>query len=190
MLRPGELTDFDAIVSIHGSVAVDIARLDDPVYRSEIQRSGFLLPTALSEGAFTADVQNYTVAEDEGRVIGYLCLHANQSWEPEHTSVDWLRPELKDAYHADPHAYIHSVAVDPDAQKQGVASELLMDAERIARIQNTLWLFSMIVTSPITNVASMLFHEGHGFERLAQTRPARGAELDGFVNLLYGKHVD
>jgi len=47
----------------------------------------------------------------------------------------------------------------------------------------------MIVVSPVTNVASMMFHEKNGFERVALLEPTQSVGMAGFQNLLYGKQL-
>jgi len=188
MIRQAELADFDAIVHIRESVALDVDRLDDADYRVQIQRDGFLLPTGLSLERFQAVLPSYSVAEREGQVAGYLRLQENQAMPPE-ADVFWLRPDLKDAYYSKPHAGIYGIGVLPEAKQHGVATEMLEVAERQVRARNVTWLFSEIVTSPVTNLASLIFHEKNGFERVALTEPTQAYGMEGFQDLLYGKQL-
>ena len=189
MIRQAELADFDAIVHIRESVALDVDRLDDTDYRVQIQRDGFLLPTGLSIERFQAEFyQTCSVAEREGQVVGYVRLQEDQDMPPG-AEVSWMRPDLKDAYYANPHAGIYGIAVLPEAKQHGVATEMLQAAERQVRARNVTWLFSEIVTSPVTNLASLIFHEKNGFERVALTEPTQAYGMEGFQNLLYGKKL-
>ena len=191
MLRQGNIEDFEAIVSINRAVTLDVDKLDDPDYRARVQQDGFLLPGELTVETFQADLPGYIIAEEEGKILGYLCLHGYQSWETQTIdAVDCLMPGWQSIYFAEPHAYIHKVAIDRESQSRGTATSLLREAEDQVRDREIPWLFSMIVISPVTNVSSMLFHEKNGFKRVVQTRPARAADLDGFANLLYGKRLD
>ncbi len=188
MIRQGELADFDAVVQIRESTALEIDRLDDADYRVHIQRNGFLLPSGLSIEDFEADLPDYNVAEQEGRVVGYLRLTEEHDISTE-AEAFWLKPGLKDVYYSDPHAYIYGIGVLPDAKQCGTGREMLQAAEQRARASNIPWLFSVIVTSPITNIASMIFHEKNGFERAAILEVAEEAGLEGFQNLVYAKSL-
>ena len=190
MIRQAELADFEAITHIRESTALDVDRIGDADYRVHIQRSGFLLPTDLRIEDFQTDLPNYSVAERKGQVAGYLCLSATQGMALETGEAStWLRPDLKDIYFSNPHAYIYGLGVLPEAKHQGIATEMLQVAERQVRLQHISWLFSAIVTSPVTNCASMLFHEKNGFERVALTRPAQELGMKEFQNLYYGKRL-
>jgi ribosomal protein S18 acetylase RimI-like enzyme len=188
MIRQAKLSDFDAIVHIRESVALDITRLEDKDYRVQIQRSGFLLPTGLGIEEFRADVSSYSVAEREGQVAGYLRLTEEQEVPPE-AEAFWLRPDIRDVYYSRPHAYIWGIGVLPEAKHHGMATEMLQTAERQSRARNAPWLFSEIVTSPVTNLASLLFHEKYGFERIALGEPKQAYGMEGFQNLVYGKRL-
>lgn len=188
MIRQARITDFDAVVHIRESTALEIDRLGDADYRVEIQRSGFLLPTGLSIEDFEKNLQDYIVAELEGRVAGYLRLTEEHDISPD-TEAFWLRPDLKDVYYSSPHAYIYGIGVLSDVKGHGVAREMLQVAEQRVRARNIPWLFSVIVTSPVTNIASLLFHEKNGFERVALPGVTKEAGLDGFQNLVYAKSL-
>lgn len=188
MIRQAELADFDAITRIRESTALNVSRIQDANYRVEIERSGFLLPTDLSIEDFQADLPNYIIAEQEVQVVGYLCLRGTQSKSLKEGAF-WLRPELESIYFSQPHAAINWVGVLPEAKKHGLATDMLHAAEQQVRAQHIPWLFSAIVMSPVTNIASLLFHEKNGFERIALTEPTYDHGMDGFQNLYYGKQL-
>jgi len=117
-----------------------------------------------------------------------LCLYFRQSITSD-ANIHWLRSDLKEAYYAQPHVKINWLGVLPEAKRLGVATEMLRAAEKRLRIQGVPWLFSAIVSAPVTNIASLLFHEKHGFERIALTEPVEIWGLAGFQNLHYVKQL-
>lgn len=188
MIRQAEMSDFDAIVDVRESVALEVDRLDQPDYRIQVQKNGFLLSTGLTMEEYAADISNYLVAGQE-RVFGYLCLHDYMDVSSEESNL-WLRPDAQKAYSTSPYAYIHGVGVWPGVHRAGIASEMLQAAEQKAQADGASWLFSMIVTSPVTNIASLLFHERNGFERAAILEVTEEAGLESFQNLVYAKQLD
>lgn len=180
------MTDFEAVVHIRDSTALEIDRLNDADYRVEIQRTGFLLPTGLTVDEYRADLSSYLAFEKGGEAIGYLCLHDHIGMSSEEVNF-WFRPDLNDAYNSGSYVYIYGIGVLPDTRRLGVASELLKAAENEARKRNASWLFSMIVISPVTNIASMMFHERNDFERAAVLNITEEVGLKGFQNLVYAK---
>lgn len=73
--------------------------------------------------ASDADANN--VSTSIRRILGVACINTDQS--PEYAPLPWSIPE--------PAMTIHRMAVDPDAQRQGVASALFAFAEELARKQ-------------------------------------------------------
>jgi ribosomal protein S18 acetylase RimI-like enzyme len=194
MIRQAELADFREITQVRDSVTLDMDRLRDDVdYRVQVQQDGFLLPTGIDFDHFQADLPNYGVAENEGEVAGYCHLSYCQGMSP--AEVSWLKPELKDVYWSvTEHAELDGIGVSPQAKRGGIASEILQAAEGRVRARNIPWLFSFVVLTPVTNFASMMFHEKNGFNRVAVLHPtiyedANGFQLDGFQSFLYGKQV-
>ncbi len=106
---------------------------------------------------------------------------------PPETKTFWYRPDIKDVYYSNPHAYLYGIGVLPEINHHGVGTEMLQAAERQVRAKNIPWLFSEIVNAPVTNIASMLFHEKNGFERIALVDPTQAHDMEGFQNLVYGK---
>lgn len=188
MIRRAEAQDFGAVSRIRESLALDIGRLSNAIYRLQIQRSGFLLPDDTSEEEFASTSDSYELAEQDNKVLGYVRL-VNEQDISEHEVAYWYKPEMKAAYYADPHAYVAGIGVLPESKGQGIAAELLKAAERRVRAQEIPWLFSEIVASPVTNIASMIFHEKNGFQRVAIGRPREVVGIRGFYEILYAKQL-
>ncbi len=188
MIRKAELADFKAITHIKESLALDISRLNNPAYRVQIQRSGFLLLGEPSEKEFASASANYRLFEQDNEIIGYVRLEGEQDIS-EDDFMYWYRPEMKKLYYAKPHAYVKGIGVLPKLKGQGVAAKLLKASEEQVRAQKIPWLFSEIVASPVTNIASMIFHEKNGFQRVAIGKPRENSGMQGFYEILYAKQI-
>ena len=103
--------------------------------------------------------------------------------------VFWTKRSSKEQYLAQPHAYIYGIAVSPGTGRRGVATDLLRVVEEQAPERGASHLFSSVVTSPITNMPSMLFHEKHGFERWAVLQPCKLFDMDEYQSVLYAKNL-
>ena len=74
---------------------------------------------------FVHDIQAgelYAVTGSQGQVLGVAAI--TQTDEPEYAGLAWSRPS--------PAVALHRVAVDPQVQRQGVASALFAQAQAIA----------------------------------------------------------
>ena len=65
----------------------------------------------------------YVAVNEAGRVLGCACVNGRES--PEYAAVPWA--------YTGPVLSVHRLAVDPDVQRQGVATALIAHAEALAR---------------------------------------------------------
>jgi len=122
MIRPAELEDLDALVSLENR-CFEGDRLDKGSLRWTLNR-----PTALC-----------LVEEAEGRVRGYVLLRSRE---------EFVR--------------ILSLAVDPEARRQGVAKALLEEAEKVVR---ELGGQSLVLELREDNAAALALYESLGFKQ-------------------------
>jgi N-acetylglutamate synthase-like GNAT family acetyltransferase len=193
MIRQAELSDLNDIVRIRESVTIDMDRLDDLEYRVDMQRNGFLLPSGPNAEELREELSQYSVSEHEEQVVGSFYVHADQII-PQEQNVFWLKPNLRDAYYSSPQGRIGGISVSPDSRQKGVATEMLHAAEKRFRAEGIHWLFAFIVLTPVTNFASMMFHEKNGFDRVATSSPylfeaGNGFQIEGYQFMLYGKQL-
>lgn len=188
MIRRAQTADFEAITKTYENLALNVPRLTkDSDYRLQVQRSGFLLSGELGFNEFQQEVQGYSVYEDAGKMVGYICIEE----EPETTKEQWswFREDLKALYFSEQRANLGRIGVLPTAKQHGVATALFQDAERRLRAKKVPGLFSFVVLSPVTNFPSMMFHEKHGFERVAVMKPCFLYGMDGYQAFMYGKKL-
>jgi N-acetylglutamate synthase-like GNAT family acetyltransferase len=188
MTRSAERSDFKAIRATWRDAAFDplhTARTLDGWL--DVKLSGFLVSDTPSRKEFKAHLDRYIVSERAGRLGGLLRLDDSQEIQPE-TDVHWVSPhQFKDLYEARPHASIGVIAVAQHAARQGVATEMLHEAEVRARAMGASHLFSFVVLCPIANYSSALFHLENGFEMMAVTQPQTLFDVDDYQSTLYGK---
>lgn len=190
MIRSAERSDYKAIRAAWGDAAFDplhTARTLDGWL--DVKLGGFLVSDAPSRKEFKAHLDSYIVAERQGRLGGFLRLDDSPELQPE-TDVHWISPrQFKGLYEARPHANIGVLAVAPYAVRQGVATEMLHEAEVRARTMGASHLFSFVVLCPIPNYSSALFHLENGFEWMAVTQPQKLYNIDDYQSTLYGKSL-
>jgi N-acetylglutamate synthase-like GNAT family acetyltransferase len=195
MIRQAEQADVDAITRIRESVTIDMGRLDDTDYAVNMQRQGFLFPSGPTQEQLIVELVDYRVVQRDQNIVGFYALHAEQEdLTSEQTGVSWLKPGLEESYFSLPHALLSSVSVESGVRHRGIATEMLEDAEQQARGRGASHLFAFVALTPVTNFASMMFHEKNGFDRAATSSPHlfvadNGFQVEGYQFFLYGKHL-
>jgi ribosomal protein S18 acetylase RimI-like enzyme len=189
MIRQATIDDYQQITQIKESLFFDITKISDPSYRVESEKKGFLHSKDQSSDAFKKDIQKiFPVYEEAGIVKGYIRVDEEQEIKSE-DEVFWFRPEFRDVYFSLPHANTGGVAVAPDINQRGIGTQLLVAAEREVRAKSISYLFASVTLSPITNIASLLFHEKNGFERLALVTLPELFGMKNYQCFLYGKKL-
>jgi len=189
MIRPATLPDYEAIAGIQQSLALDTTKLEDSDYVERVQQDGFLLNLDINQETFAANVANYIVGEtDEGKIGGFLRLDDEQEMAQDERP-QWFNPYLAAVYWSLPHANIGKVAVLPSATRQGLGTQLLARAEQLTRERQIPWLYAYVAYKPITNHASIAFHERNGFHALALEQPQSAYNMQDYQGMLYDKKL-
>lgn len=189
MIRQATKQDFEEIYKIRQSLGLKRENLTDTEYRRSIEKNGFLLFSELERTEFENDLEKiFLVAEEEGKIVGYIRIDTEQELKDE-SHATWIRADVKPFYSSHPHADIGGIAVLPGNSHKGIGSCLLEAAEDEVRKKGVAYLFSFVVSAPIINKASIVFHEKHGFERIAIISVEELFELKNYESILYGKRV-
>lgn len=189
MIRAARITDFGAINQLRNKLMLNLGKMSDANYRVSIQQSGFLLPLEeLSLKKYEKNLPDYIIPEYKGNFAGFLHFDEKQGMDSK-LKVTWLQPKLKAVYFSQPHAYISSIAVTPEAAGHGLGTVMVQAAEQRARTINAPYLFSFVVTAPVTNFPSMMLHEKNGFERIAVLDPQPLFGMENYQSILYAKPI-
>lgn len=121
------------------------------------------------------------VAEDMGKVIGYIVADTNidQKFINDEYKT-WFDDDLKSIYYNNPQVItLASIAVDPEYSSKGVTKLMYSKLSEWLLENNFEYLFSIVTVAPLTNFPTILWHTKMGFKRLAMGRPR---ELFGLKN--------
>lgn len=189
MIRQAKRTDYEAIMANEKLLELDVTRISDKEYRILKQKRGFLIPERPTKEAFEKELENiYLVYEDGHGIIGHVRIDA----QIERVSIresHWLNEELMHAYFNEEHAYLGRVAVHPDHRHKGIAHQLVAEAEKQLLEQGIHYLYLFIVMSPLTNLASIIFHEQNDFIRIDVATPFAFAGMEHYQSFMYGKKL-
>lgn len=189
MIRSAEARDYNSINSIRQALTLDVGRLSNPEYVSQIECRGFLVPVEITYEQFLGDLPSYIVGEVGGSVAGFLRIEDTQEMAANETP-HWIDPAMESIYWQKPHVNIGKIAVHPMAKRQGIASALMAEAERHARERSTPYIFSFIACcKPPTNYPSIKFHENHGFKETAPLAPLSAFGIRDYMATLYSKKL-
>lgn len=115
-IRPAAPGELDAVWALVGRAVADMNRRGNPQW-------GSAYPAREHYAAALDRGELYAAADGAGRIVG--CAVFNTDEEPAYAALPWTLPG--------PAMVIHKLAVDPAAQRQGVASALFAFCEALAR---------------------------------------------------------
>ena len=189
MIRTASPKDFPDILEIKKQYALNISEISNPEYRKSAEKSGFLLPGDYTKEEMQELINEiFLVDEEYGKVVAYFSIISKQELNPK-SEREWLIPELKDVYFSSPHGEIWGMAVSEEFGNRGIAKKLL---ERgLAEVKNwgASYLFSFVVYKPISNLASIRFHERNGFQRAAIRQPSPFMGIDNYQSIVYARKI-
>ena len=192
-VRPAERTDADRVARLMYQSAPDIYDR----YAGTSSAALRVLRAAFSRRGTTASAEVVTVAELDSEVVGMLAafpvaeasgraarfLRISLARVPPWRWPGTLRMFRLGAVAAAPPPpralYVDALATDPSARRRGVATALLADVERRARVAGQPVI---ALETETTNEPAQALYRGLGFEQ-TETRPPFGA-LPGFVSFV------
>lgn len=147
-LRSGTLEDTNDIVKLNSDVENVTSPMDAGRFRELFQIS-----------SLTA------VAEDEGRVVGFL-MGLNDGVACDGVNYQWFAMRLKKFF------YIDRIVIENSCRGSGLGRKFYAHVATWARGQGQLWLAAEMDLDP-PNVPSLRFHERQGFRQIGtQTLPS------------------
>ncbi|MEC0201549.1 GNAT family N-acetyltransferase [Paenibacillus lautus] len=121
------------------------------------------------------DLQRGTLfaAEGEGRILGIIVLDESQA--AQYQTINWKQED-------GPHLMMHRLAVDPEAQGQGVARKLIAFSEEYAMREG---YTSLRLDTYAKNTAALRLYQGLGYDLRGEVKfPGRAASFPVFEKVL------
>lgn len=191
MIRKAAAEDLEEIQKLHGQYILDISKVNDPEYGAKVQNEGFTVSSGESD--LLKRIQEsliFNVSIVDGRLAGYIDINKEIYFPEDAENIIWLNTDLKNVYfHQEDSIKLHHIATSPDFRGKGIASELLNKSLEELKEKGYKHLFAIVTTSPLTNNASIAFHEKMGFKKVCITKPIDLFSLKNYESLLFYKQI-
>lgn len=193
MIRKATPDDLETIFSLYEANSLDISRITDPVYATKVQRDSFLI--ALEDKNEMLDrIQSnllFLVYETEGKVVGFININKEIYFPEDADNIIWFDDSLKKSYfHSDTSITFHEIIIDREYKGQGIGKKLLDESLKTLKEKQYTDLFSIVAFAPVTNCASLLFHERNEFQRACVSMPFDLFGLKNYMSLLFHKQIN
>lgn len=189
MIRQATINDFEQIKEIEIRLTIDTTRLDDPNYISDMQRHGFLVQNPFTLEKFTKELNDiFLVTEIHGKIVGYVRIEKATYLEEERAAIVY-RPKLLENTVLKPLKYLDRIALLPEYRGRKLAGAMLQHAITLLLEEGIGYLYSFVVVSPVTNTASIIFHDYNGFERVDISHPFTFAGFQNYQSIKYCKKL-
>lgn len=186
MIHLSTVADLSSIQNIIDILSLDVTKSNDIQYKVNAQKNGFVIPYKLPLEEFENKENKFFIHEESGVIDGFIWVEEKQEIGQE-DYVDWFKPELKENYFSKEHRCLGKMGVLPDKWGKGIGTELL---DIVIQNIDVPYLYSFVVLSPISNMASMLFHEKNGFERVAISVSKHLFGMENYRSILYAKKLE
>ncbi|MEG4458851.1 GNAT family N-acetyltransferase [Microcoleus sp. N9_A1] len=168
IFREADRDDIQAIVNIHNSHARS--------QNTSIER-GFLL-TQITEDEIVKSLNNscryFVAAKADGEILGFVAISQPKISDEILDKIIWKDEAFKKRVTSDRHFYLERVATKLDWMGRGVAQFMYKE---IYQVFPNSFISLFIVTHPIANSRSLMFHQKHGFEQIGTL------QIDLFLDL-------
>ncbi len=166
--READRDDIQAIVNIHNSHARS--------QNTSIER-GFLL-TQITEDEIVQSLNNscryFVSAKSDGEILGFVAISQPKISDEILDKIIWKDEAFKKRVTSDRHFYLERVATKLDWMGRGVAQFMYKE---IYQVFPNSFISLFIVTQPIANTRSLMFHQKQGFEQIGTL------QIDLFLDL-------
>jgi len=168
IFREADRDDIQAIVNIHNSHARS--------QNTSIDR-GFLL-TQITEDEIVKSLNNscryFVAAKADGEILGFVAISQPKISDEILDKIIWKNEAFKKRVTSDRHFYLERVATKLDWMGRGVAQFMYKE---IYQVFPSSFISLFIVTHPIANSRSLMFHQKQGFEQIGTL------QIDLFLDL-------
>jgi predicted GNAT superfamily acetyltransferase len=190
-IAPAKTTDIGGIKKIYEFFKLDVSRVGDPNYCNMVQQRGFTVSTGssddLGERLNSSTLLN-VAKNNRGMIIGYIDISKEEYFPESADDMIWLSKTAKQKYyHSDKAITLHHIA--SSSQNKGTATKLYYDAENRLKNSGYKYIFSIVTTSPLTNLPSIAWHTKNGFKRVCTHPPINLFGLKNYQSVLFCKKI-
>ncbi|MEG4489250.1 GNAT family N-acetyltransferase [Microcoleus sp. D2_18a_B4] len=178
--READREDIQAIVNIHNSHARG--------QNTSIDR-GFLL-TQITEDEIFKSLNNscryFVAAKTAGEILGFVAISPPKLSEEILDKIIWKDEIFKKRVTSDRHFYLERVATKLNWMGRGVAQFMYKE---IYQFFPNSFISLFIVTQPIANTRSLMFHQKQGFEQIGTLQVDRFLDLENYECIVMFKET-
>ncbi|MEG5084165.1 GNAT family N-acetyltransferase [Microcoleus sp. AT8-B4] len=178
--READGEDIQAIANIHNSHARG--------QNTSIER-GFLL-TQITEDEIVQSLNNsckyFVSAKTDGEIVGFVAISQPKISDEILDKIIWKDEVFKKRVTSDRHFYLERVATKLDWMGRGVAQFMYNE---IYQVFPTSLISLFIVTQPIANTRSLMFHQKQGFEQIGTLQIDRFLDLENYECIVMFKET-
>ncbi|MEG4116453.1 GNAT family N-acetyltransferase [Microcoleus sp. N9_B4] len=169
--READRQDIQAIVNIHNSHARS--------QNTSIER-GFLL-TQITEDEIVKSLNNscryFVTAKTDGEILGFVAISQPKISDEMLDKIIWKDEVFKKRVTSDRHFYLERVATKVGWMGRGVAQFMYKE---IYQVFPNSFISLLIVSKPIANTRSLMFHQKQGFEQIGTWQVDRVLDLENY----------
>ncbi|HSF76908.1 MAG TPA: GNAT family N-acetyltransferase [Microcoleus sp.] len=178
--READREDIQAIVNIHNSHARGQNTSSD---------RGFLL-TQITEDEIVQSLNNscryFVAAKTDGEIVGFVAISQPKISDEILDKIIWKDEVFKKKVTSDRHFYLERVATKLDWMGRGVAQFMYKE---IYQVFPNSFISLFIVTRPIANNRSLIFHEKQGFKQIGTLQIDLFLDLQNYESILLFKET-
>ncbi|MEG4007300.1 GNAT family N-acetyltransferase [Microcoleus sp. Pol11C1] len=180
IFREADRDDIEAIVNIHNSHARG--------QNTSIER-GFLL-TQITEDEIVQSLNSsckyFVSAKTDGEIVGFVAISQPKISDEILDKIIWKDVAFKKRVTSDRHFYLERVATKLDWMGRGVARFMYKE---IYQVFPNSFISLFIVTRPIANNRSLIFHKKQGFEQIGTLQIDLFLDLQNYESILLFKET-
>lgn len=192
MIRDAAATDLENIYRLYQSHFLDLSKLDNRPYTSEIQKTGFMLGLETVEDIKERIKKDhiFRVFEQAGDIFGFINVNQEIYFPEDATNAVWSNLKAKEEYFRSQNSItLHTIAVSKDHYHQRIATDLLNSCIVDLKAQGFTNLFSITMLGPVADNASIGFHTKVGFSKVCVTKPADLFGIKNYESVLFCKEL-
>lgn len=178
--REATIPDQKAIIDIHNSCVRGQHSSED---------RGFLLAKTDEDELvknLNSKTQYFIAVAFNDEVVGFLAISRPKISEPFLNHILWQDDSCKSKILSDRHIYIQNIATQRDYMGKGIARFLYQSLYEI--FPNSVFS-TFVVTKPILNQRSILFHEKQGFQQVGTIKHDQFLDLKNYESVLLFKEL-